>query len=58
MKNLNLDKGKKLNKRELRSITGGKEMCIDPATGECRKYGRGCAEAKCQVIIIDPIEIF
>lgn len=55
MKNLNLDKGKKLNKRELRSITGGKEMCIDPATGECRKYGKGCAEVKCQVIIIDPI---
>ncbi|MCT2406468.1 hypothetical protein NZD88_02720 [Chryseobacterium antibioticum] len=51
MKNL-----KKLNKRELRTIVGGKEMCIDPATGECMKYGRGCAEQQCQLIIIDPID--
>ncbi|WP_173426479.1 hypothetical protein [Chryseobacterium angstadtii] len=55
MKNNSLNNGKKLTKRELRVITGGKEMCIDPATGECRKYGRGCAEVQCQVIIIDPI---
>ncbi|MBL1220687.1 hypothetical protein JET18_07545 [Chryseobacterium sp. L7] len=51
------NKGKKLNKRELRSIIGGKEQCIDPATGECRKYGNGCAEMKCRLIIIDPIEV-
>ncbi|KFF21690.1 hypothetical protein [Chryseobacterium sp. JM1] len=56
MKNKNLSNGKKLNKRELRTIVGGKEMCIDPFTGECRKYGRGCAEQQCQLIIIDPIE--
>ncbi|WP_180277254.1 bacteriocin-like protein [Chryseobacterium sp. 52] len=49
MKNL-----KKLSKRELRVITGGKEMCIDSATGECRKYGNSCAEMKCR--LIDPIE--
>ena len=52
MKNSKLNNGKKLNKRELRSITGGKEMCVDPATGQCMKYGIGCAELKCQ--LIDP----
>ncbi|WP_276730399.1 hypothetical protein [Chryseobacterium carnipullorum] len=55
MKNQNLNNGKKLNKRELRTIVGGKEMCVDPSTGECRKYGRTCAELRCQLIIIDPI---
>lgn len=55
MKNQTLNNGKKLNNRELRTIVGGKEMCIDSATGECRKYGIGCAEKQCQLIIIDLI---
>jgi hypothetical protein len=53
MKNLN--KGKRLNKKELRVITGGLEMCIDPGTGKCRKRGRGCAEQQCR--LLDPIEL-
>lgn len=53
MKNQNLQKGKKLNKRELRSITGGLEMCIDPGTGQCRKMGPSCAEIRCR--LIDPV---
>jgi len=50
MKNQNLTNGKKLNKKELRTIKGGKEQCVDPFTGECRKRGIGCAELQCQFI--------
>ncbi|MGE4512860.1 hypothetical protein [Chryseobacterium taeanense] len=50
MKNLNLNNGRKLNKKQLRSVTGGKEICVDPGTGECRKFGIGCVELKCQLI--------
>jgi len=50
MKNQNLNNGKKLNKKQLRSITGGKEMCIDMTTGECKKYGPFCGELQCQII--------
>lgn len=50
MKNLNVTNGKKLNKKQLRLITGGKEICVDPGTGECRKFGIGCVELKCQLI--------
>jgi bacteriocin-like protein len=53
MKNQNLTNGKKLNKKELISIKGGKEQCIDPFTGECRKYGISCAEMQCREILID-----
>ncbi|WP_345207903.1 hypothetical protein [Chryseobacterium ginsengisoli] len=53
MKNQILNNGKKLNKRELRVITGGKEQCIDPMTGQCRKIGIGCAEKICQLLPID-----
>ncbi|MCS3531738.1 bacteriocin [Chryseobacterium sp. JUb7] len=51
MKNKNLPKGKKLNKKELRSITGGLMQCIDPWTGQCKAYGRQCAEFECRVLI-------
>ena len=54
MKNQNLTSGKKLNKKQLRTILGGKEQCIDPMTGQCRKYGIGCAERICQLIEIEP----
>lgn len=50
MKNLNVNHGKKLNKKQLRSITGGKEICTDPSTGECTKFGIGCVELKCRLI--------
>ncbi|WP_172821012.1 hypothetical protein [Chryseobacterium sp. T16E-39] len=50
MKNVNLQKGKKLNKRELRTITGGLQMCIDPDTNQCIAYGRQCAEFQCRYI--------
>lgn len=51
MKKQNLNKGKKLDKKELRSITGGLRQCIDPMTGQCRSYGLGCAEPQCKPVI-------
>lgn len=53
MKNQNLNNGKKLNKKELRIITGGKEMCWLP-TLECSKISLACAEPQCQP---GPIEL-
>ncbi|MCS4300600.1 bacteriocin [Chryseobacterium sp. BIGb0232] len=51
MKNKNLNNGKKLNKKELRSITGGLRQCIDPMTGKCRIFGFGCAEIQCRPVL-------
>lgn len=51
MKNQNLSKGKKLDKKQLRSITGGLQQCIDPFTGQCKDYGRQCAEFECRYVI-------
>ncbi|MBT2622211.1 MULTISPECIES: hypothetical protein [Chryseobacterium] len=48
MKNLNLEKGKKLNKKELRVITGGLMQCRDPKTNGCRVFSNGCAEIDCR----------
>ncbi len=53
MKNQNLNSGKKLSKKELRTIKGGKEQYIDPFTGGCRKYAIACAELQCQPTIPD-----
>ncbi|MGH1517534.1 hypothetical protein [Chryseobacterium sp. JK1] len=50
MKNSNLAQGKKLNKKQLRVITGGKEMCLLPDL-TCKKFSIGCAEPQCQPII-------
>ncbi|MET3037708.1 bacteriocin [Chryseobacterium sp. NRRL B-14859] len=54
MKHQHLDKGKKLNKKELRAITGGLRRCIDPATGLCIAVGAGCAEPQCK-FVLDPV---
>lgn len=51
MKNQNLSKGKKLDKKQLRSITGGLQQCIDPSTGQCKAHGRQCAEFECRYVI-------
>jgi hypothetical protein len=48
MKNLNLEKGKKLNKKELRVITGGLMQCRDQRTNGCRVFSNGCAEIDCR----------
>lgn len=48
MKNQKVLQGKKLNKKELRTITGGLQMCIDPETRLCIAYGRTCAELQCR----------
>ncbi|WP_117616569.1 bacteriocin [Chryseobacterium sp. JM1] len=48
MKNQNLANGKKLNKKELRSITGGLMMCRDPKTNQCRIFSIGCADPQCR----------
>ncbi|MBT2622210.1 MULTISPECIES: hypothetical protein [Chryseobacterium] len=55
MKNLNLGKGKKLNKKELRVITGGRMICIDPFTGSCKRVGAFCAEPECRPDPIEPL---
>ncbi len=51
MKNQNLINGKKLNKKQLKSVTGGLRQCIDPFTGQCEVYGRQCAEFECRYVI-------
>lgn len=51
MKNQNLSKGKKLGKKHLRSITGGLQQCTDPYTGQCKAYGRQCAESECRYMV-------
>lgn len=48
MKNQN---GKKLTKKELRSITGGLLDCIDPATGGCKRISISCAQLQCRPTI-------
>ena len=47
MKNQNVNNGKKLNKKELRVITGGKEMCW-LAEQVYSKISFSCAEPQCQ----------
>ncbi|WP_172821013.1 hypothetical protein [Chryseobacterium sp. T16E-39] len=49
MKNLNIEKGKKLNKKELRIITGGRFICTDPDTGACKRFGNFCQEPECRI---------
>jgi bacteriocin-like protein len=48
MKDQNLPQGKKLNKKQLRSITGGLLDCIDPVTGGCKKVSISCAQLQCR----------
>ncbi|WP_250255076.1 bacteriocin [Chryseobacterium sp. Marseille-Q3244] len=43
-----MNKGKKLNKKELKSIKGGLQMCLDPDTGRCIATGIRCAERECR----------
>ncbi|MGH1517527.1 bacteriocin [Chryseobacterium sp. JK1] len=42
-------KGRKLNKKELNTIQGGRRICIPPGTTECAYYGKFCGEPECQV---------
>ncbi|RXM50464.1 hypothetical protein BOQ64_18790 [Chryseobacterium sp. CH25] len=39
---------KKLNKKELKSIKGGLQMCLDHETGRCIDTGIRCAERECR----------
>lgn len=57
MKNQILQNGKKLNKQELRVITGGKLDCIDHSTGACFRISKNCGQG-CQPTspILDPID--
>lgn len=47
MKKQDLNNGKRLNKKELRVITGGKEMCL-LADLTCKRISFACAELQCQ----------
>ncbi|MGG7549248.1 bacteriocin [Chryseobacterium arthrosphaerae] len=50
-----MNKGKKLNKKALKAISGGSVIrtCTD-SSGKCRIYGYECREKKCQPL--EPIE--
>ncbi|PWN71862.1 hypothetical protein C1631_004395 [Chryseobacterium phosphatilyticum] len=50
MKNQNLAKGKKLSKKDLKSITGGLISCVDLTTGRCYITGTICAERQCRFV--------
>jgi bacteriocin-like protein len=50
MKNQKFNNGKKLNKKELRSIKGGLQMCLDPETRRCIDTGIRCAERECRYV--------
>ncbi|SIS65406.1 bacteriocin-type signal sequence-containing protein [Chryseobacterium ureilyticum] len=54
MKNQRLNNGKKLNKKELKTIKGGLLMCIDHETGLCRETGIRCAERQCRYVLEPP----
>ncbi|WP_160137405.1 bacteriocin-like protein [Chryseobacterium sp. c4a] len=41
---------KKLNKKELKSIKGGLQMCLDPETRRCIDTGIRCAERECRYV--------
>ena len=47
---LELKDVKKLERKQLQSIQGGKKQCIDPQTGQCTQYGLMCAERICQAL--------
>ncbi|MDV7699337.1 hypothetical protein N6B72_20655 [Chryseobacterium soli] len=47
-----LQNGKKLNKKQLRSVNGGLMMCIDPKTNGCRIISKGCADPQCRPDLI------
>ncbi|UCA60957.1 hypothetical protein KB553_05365 [Chryseobacterium rhizoplanae] len=46
MEKQNLNNGKKLNKKELRTIAGGVKICS--YNGVCTQYGPSCYELACQ----------
>ncbi|PKF75718.1 bacteriocin [Chryseobacterium sp. PMSZPI] len=57
MKHQNVKNGKKLNKKELKHITGGLLNCIEPtfcpdppceASGRCKIVSPSCAQEKCR----------
>ncbi|MGN7863622.1 bacteriocin [Chryseobacterium sp. 22458] len=48
MKNQNINKGKKLNKKELRTIMGGRKKCL--YNNVCILIDRLCAEPICNPI--------
>ncbi|WBV57853.1 bacteriocin [Chryseobacterium daecheongense] len=52
MKKQNLQNGTKLNKKELKTITGGLMQCRDPKTNGCRIISMGCAEPECRPELI------
>lgn len=51
-----MNKGKKLNKKELRSITGGLLRCTDLNTGRCKITGTMCAEIECRYVPEPPFD--
>lgn len=55
MKNQKLEKGKRLDKKMLKEITGGlgNVRCTN-SSGYCQYIGPGCAEQKCQ--LPEPLE--
>lgn len=48
MKNHHLYKGKKLSKKELRTIAGGLKKCF--YAGACLRISEDCAEPQCNIL--------
>ncbi|MCS4300591.1 hypothetical protein [Chryseobacterium sp. BIGb0232] len=57
MNKQNLNRGKKLAKKELEMITGGGEVRCKIYGDRCYYYGPGCREKECQPPVpVDPID--
>lgn len=57
MNNQNLNRGKKLAKKELKMITGGGEVRCKIYGDYCYYHGPGCKEQECQLPVpVDPID--
>ncbi|PXW18275.1 MULTISPECIES: bacteriocin [Chryseobacterium] len=48
MKNQHLNNGKKLNKKELKTIKGGVMICAGGANGGCAQIHPSCYEKQCR----------
>lgn len=51
-----MNKGKKLDKKALKTISGGLLSCVDHETGRCRITGTKCFERECWYVPEPPFE--
>ncbi|WP_185145572.1 hypothetical protein [Chryseobacterium sp. G0162] len=53
---MTMNKGKKLDKKALKTIMGGSYSCIDYKTGRCMITGTGCTERECWYVPEPPFD--